>query len=72
MRTTPATLSVSSTKGAVSAAVHRDANSGPPSRATTSPHPSFASADSTVAATAPQTSAPSTSDIGSRSYRSRR
>ena len=38
----PEPLRVSSTNGAVSAAVHRDANSGPPTRATTSPQPAFA------------------------------
>ncbi len=58
---------VSSTNGAVSAAVHRDANSGPARRATTTPHPALPIADRVVAATAPQTNAATSSGIGSRS-----
>ena len=58
---------ISSTNGAVSAAVQRAANSGPPTRATTSPQPSFANPDSVVAAIAPHRSAPISRDSGSRS-----
>ena len=65
-------FSVSSTRGAVNAAVHIAANSGVPIRATTRPQPWLPMPASVVAATAPHTTAPNTSESGSRSYRSRK
>jgi len=63
----PATFSVSSTIGAESAAVHRDANPGPRRAADDEPPASFAYAERVVAATAPHRNAPASSESGSRS-----
>src|SRR5215216_3506177 len=58
MSTTPTALTVSSTIGAVRAAVQRAATSGPRSRATTAPQSWLARPASEVAATAPHSNAP--------------
>src|ERR687891_408969 len=70
-RTTPTPLVISSVKGAVSAAAHRPAKSSPNQSISAIPQPTLAKIDMLVAAKAPHSNAPITSESGSRSYRSR-